>query len=107
MTRSLSASLCIALALAAAPALADDDHERAHRAVQAGEVLPLRTVLDNVARDFPGDVIETELEEWHGRRVYEIKVISPEGNVLKLFYDARDGSLLKAKGRGTERGGRP
>ncbi|HTH15606.1 MAG TPA: PepSY domain-containing protein [Magnetospirillum sp.] len=93
------ASLLLVFWLAALPALADDDHERTHRAVQAGEVVPLKTVLDAVARDFPGDVIETELEEWHGRPVYEIKLISPTGQVMQLHYDARDGSLLKVKGR--------
>lgn len=86
--------------LATAPAGAsDDDHERARRAVQAGQVVPLRTILDSVARDFPGDVIETELEDRHGTPVYEIKVIAPEGRVMKVYYDARDGSLLKVKGK--------
>lgn len=89
-----------ALLLAASPAIAaSDDHDRARRAVQAGEVLPLRTILENAARDCPGDVIETELEDWHGALAYEIKLITPEGRVVKLIYDARDGKLLKSKGR--------
>lgn len=87
------------LLLAASPALSagNDDHERARHAVQSGQVVPLRTVLDNVARDYPGDVIEIELEDQRGQPVYEIKLISPEGRVMKLIYDARDGSLLKSK----------
>ena len=95
------ASLLALVLLAATPtrAAADDDHERARRAVQAGQVLPLRTILDHVARDFPGDVIETELEDHHGTLAYEIKVISPEGRVMKVYYDARDGSVLKVKGK--------
>lgn len=91
--------LALAVTLAATPAGAGDDHDRARRAVQAGEVVPLRTILDNVARDFPGDVIETELESLHGAPAYEIKLIAPDGRVMKLFYDARDGSLLKTKGK--------
>lgn len=99
MKTAIASLLALAL-LAVAPVRAeDDDHERARRAVQAGQVLPLRTILDNVARDFPGDVIETELEEHHGAPVYEIKVISPEGRVMKVYYDARDGSVLKVKGK--------
>lgn len=99
--RTLSAAfLAVSLLLSAAPARArDSDHDRARSAVQAGQVLPLRTILDSVARDYPGDVIETELEESHDRLVYEIKLISPEGRVMKLIYDARDGSLLKVRGK--------
>lgn len=95
------------LALAALLALsstasAGNDHDRARRAVQSGQVLPLRTILDRVAAQFPGDLIEAELEDDHGSPVYEIKLISPEGNVIKLIYDARDGHLISAKGRGVE-----
>lgn len=80
------------------------DHDRARDAVQSGQVLPLETVLAAMRRDFPGDVIEAELDDWHGRPVYEIKLISPDGNVQKLMYDARDGTLLRAKGRGAGHG---
>lgn len=99
MKTAIASLLALALLAAIIPARADDDHERARRAVQAGQVLPLRAILDNAARDFPGDVIETELEDHHGTLVYEIKVISPEGRVMKVYYDARDGSVLKVKGK--------
>jgi uncharacterized membrane protein YkoI len=77
-----------------------DDHERARRALQAGEVLPLRTILEKANAQFPGDLIEAELEDEHGRMVYELKLISPEGKIMKLHYDARDGSLISVKGKG-------
>ncbi|HLO77469.1 MAG TPA: PepSY domain-containing protein [Magnetospirillum sp.] len=89
--------LVLAALLAAATARADSDHDRARRAVQAGEVLPLRTILDQVARDFPGDVIEAELEQRHGIPAYEIKVITTDGRVIKAYYDARTGSQISAK----------
>lgn len=101
MKTAFAPALVLTLLLTAAPfgVVAGDDHDRARSAVQAGRVLPLRTILDNVARDYPGDVIETELEDMHGDPVYEIKLISPEGMVMKLVYDARDGTLIKAKGK--------
>jgi len=92
------------LALAAGPALArDGDHDRARQAVQSGEALPLRTILDKVAAEFPGEMIEAELEDEDGRLAYEIKLITPDGNVLKVYYDARDGRVLKTKGHGKRR----
>lgn len=92
----------LAALLALSTPLSAGDHDRARRAVQSGQVLPLRTILDKATAQFPGDLIEAELEDEHGQIVYEIKLISPEGNVIKLLYDARDGRLLSAKGRGVE-----
>jgi len=40
----------------------DHDHDRARDAVQAGQVLPLKTVLERLERHHPGQVLEVELE---------------------------------------------
>jgi len=89
----------LALGLALAPARADDDHERARAALQAGEVLPLATVLERLQRSHPGQVLEVELEREHGRWVYEIKLLQADGRLLKLALDARSAELLKLKRR--------
>lgn len=97
-------ALALISTLAVVPAGAgEDDHDRARRAVQAGEALPLRTILDKAAAQFPGELIEAELEEEHGRLIYEIKLVTPEGRVRKLLYDARDGTLITPR----RQGGRP
>ncbi|RAU23085.1 hypothetical protein CU669_02655 [Paramagnetospirillum kuznetsovii] len=75
------------------------DHDDARRAVQAGEILPLSAILERVNAEYSGDLIEAELERKHGRPVYEIKLLSKDGKLLKLHYDARDGSALPGKGR--------
>ncbi|MDA8230544.1 MAG: PepSY domain-containing protein [Magnetospirillum sp.] len=80
------------------PLCAEEDHDRALRAMEAGEILPLQTILDRVQADAPGEIVGTELEEEGGRPVYEIRVIAPDGRVLKLLYDARDGTLLRMRG---------
>jgi len=90
----------LAIAAALHPVQAGDDHDRARRAVQAGQVLPLRTILDHAARDYPGEVIEAELDDDDGGRViYELKLITDQGQVVKLYYDAQSGALLKVKGK--------
>lgn len=73
----------------------EHDHDRARRAVQAGEVLPLQEVLARLARRQPGQVLEVELEREDGRWVYEIKLLKPDGRRVKLQLDARDGSPLR------------
>lgn len=97
--------------LAAAPLAAQagerDDHDRARQALQAGEVLPLRTVLERVERDYPGEVIEVELEREQGLWAYEIKLLRRDGGMLELELDARDGSVKKIKGRDAGNPGTP
>jgi uncharacterized membrane protein YkoI len=82
------------------PAAADDDHERARRAVEAGEAMPLTRILERVEADFAGQLLEVELEKDDGRWVYEIELLTPQGNVIELTYDARSGALLETEGRG-------
>lgn len=60
---------------------------------------PLRKVLEQVERDYPGEIIEVELEREDGAWVYEIKLIRKGGDVLELELDARDGSLRGIRGR--------
>ena len=66
-------------------------------------VAPLRSLLAQVHEAYPGQVLEVELErEEYGKGdiwVYEIKLLTEKGRVLKLEYDAINLELLKIKGR--------
>ena len=93
-------ALAATLAIGPGPGRADEsDHEQARQALQAGKVLPLRAVLDIVERDYPGQVMKVEFEEDDGIYLYEIRLLQPGGNLVKLKIDARDGSVLGIKGR--------
>ncbi len=86
------------------------DHDRARAALQAGEILPLPAILDRVAYEFTGQVLEVELESRKGRWIYEIDLLAPDGQVLRLHYDARTTELMSAHGHNLEaaiRQGRP
>ena len=72
----------------------DDDHERAHRAVQAGEVMPLEQVLASLAKDHPGQVLKIELEREEQQWVYEVKLLQADGQLVKLLLDARTAEVL-------------
>ena len=78
-------------------------HDRALRAVEEGRILPLREILTRIDSTYPGQMIEAELEDEGGVMVYEIKMLTRDGRVMTLFYDAGTGELLKAKGRGGRR----
>jgi uncharacterized membrane protein YkoI len=98
-------ALGVAAALALPPAHADSDHDRARAAVQAGQVLPLGTVLEHLAREHPGQVLKVELEQEQGRWIYEVRQVQPGGRLVKLRLDAATGALLDSrdKTRGRDR----
>ena len=98
--RDLAACLLLSVALML-PAHSSDleDHERARRALEAGEIIPLGTVLEKVGRDTPGQVMEVELERKKDRWVYEIKLLRPGGSLVKLLVDASNGTIISRGGR--------
>lgn len=105
------ASLCCALllfALGSGNAVAREplDHDRARQALAAGEVLPLRTILERVEREHPGQVMEVELERRDEGWIYEIKLLRAGGELSKLKVDARDGRILDVRQRHEHREGK-
>lgn len=76
------------------------DHELARQALQQGQVLPLRQVLDQVERAYQGQVLKIEFEHEDGRYIYEIRLLQKDGRVAKLKVDAVDGRVLQIRRRG-------
>lgn len=103
--RKLVLALCAALlACSSAAHSADDDHDRARQALEAGEVLPLHAILVRVEREQSGQVLDVELEREHvgnrDRWVYEIKMLRSDGALVKLKVDARNGTIIGKKNKG-------
>jgi uncharacterized membrane protein YkoI len=88
----------------------EKDHERARKALEAGEVLPLKTILERVERAYPGQVMDVELERDHQgsaeRWIYKVKVLGSGGTLVRLKVNARDGTVLGSKSQGQSTGGR-
>ena len=101
--RVLAALLIAALAVGAAAPASASDHDRARRAVEEGRILPLKDILARAQGAYPGQVIEAELEDEGGMVVYEIKMLTADGRVMKLSYNAATGELLKTRARGRQR----
>lgn len=81
-------------------AVADEDG-KINNNIEA--VAPLRSLLAQVLEAYPGQVLEVELErEERGAGdiwLYEVKLLTKKGSVLKLEYDAITLELLKVKGK--------
>lgn len=118
--KPLVALLCLALAWALAPATlsadegegaddhdrrgsvpihgwTDEDHsyDRARRATERGEILPLETIYARALARIPGRVLEAELERKGGLWVYELKILDDRGRLFEVYLDASTGAILK------------
>lgn len=101
------------LLLAPIAVWSDSDQNRSRMAVQAGEIMPLRLVLEQVEKVHPGQVLEVELEHEHGHKmarmgvaetadilwIYEIKMLNKDGRLQKLLVDAKTGEVIGIKQR--------
>jgi uncharacterized membrane protein YkoI len=95
--------LALAVVLSAGAQARDrGDHERAREAVVAGQILPLRAVLERLEREHAGQVLEIELESEDRRWVYEVKLLQPGGQLLKLEIDAGTGEVIGRRVRSRE-----
>ena len=100
--RTYGAVLCaLVLTLGSGLTHADSDHDRARQALQAGEVLPLATILERVEREHAGKVLDVELDRDNDdglvRWVYKVKVLTTGGMRIKLQIDAKSGDLISRK----------
>jgi len=111
---ALAAVLCAAALALPDPARADaNDQARAREAMLSGEVAPLSELLARVESLYAGEIIEVEMEEdeelqWtpEGQTpilLYDIKLLTPQGNLVKLKFEARGLELLTVDGHDSER----
>ena len=73
----------------------DDDQDRAFRALEAGEILPLDVILRRVSEVAVGVPIEVELERDDGVWVYYLEIRGPRGRIVELEVDAATGRVLE------------
>lgn len=86
----VAAPMCAALA-------GKDDHVEARELLRRGKILPLAQILAAAQKRVPGDVIEVELERDDGLWQYKVKVLTPTGQVRKLYLDARNAAVTRIK----------
>lgn len=96
---TLLLSLGLAALLTVTPASSRDlDQDEALRLRREGLILPLEQLLEQAMQRYPGArLLEAELEQEHGRYIYEIELLTADGVARELELDAADGRLLKDK----------
>lgn len=81
------------------------DQQAATQALAAGEVMPLRAVLDTIKTAYPGQVMNVAFEREPELWVYKIRLLQDDGRLLKLKVDARTGKVIAKKSRARHRQG--
>jgi hypothetical protein len=99
-------ALTLALAIPAglpAAALASPvrqlSHNEVRRAVDAGELLPLSSILDAVRLHSSLDPIEIRALTKDGIFLYEVLLLRPDGRVVLLFFDGGTAELVDIVGQ--------
>lgn len=97
MGRLIAGFLLAGALLAPGLAVAGEGHDKAKRLKEAGEILPLESVITMATSKKPGRVIEAELKSSRGGYVYEIELVDKDGVVWELKYDAKTGEMISTK----------
>lgn len=70
----------------------------------ASDAIAITEALAQAQERFEGTVIEAELDVGRPHEktdvVYELRMLTPRGDILRIRIDARDGTILEADGRG-------
>ncbi|MGF1701505.1 hypothetical protein L4D09_14500 [Photobacterium makurazakiensis] len=80
----------------------DEDHDDVMQAVQQGLIQPYSALQEVVSKQLRGRIIKVELEEDDDIWIYELKLIDPNNNIVKVEYEARTLSIIEIKGRALE-----
>jgi uncharacterized membrane protein YkoI len=105
MRKLFSVLLVAAVVVSPPSSAADQDAARAARV--RGEVLPLASVLAAARRLVAGELLDAELERDDGRWIYELEMLTPDGRVVELEFDAKTGELLEMEDARPRRGKKP
>jgi uncharacterized membrane protein YkoI len=91
----LTLIFCLAAAaISSNVAFGESDHQESRRLMEQGEILPLQQILDYLGQEQVGRVLEVELEQVHGRYIYEIELLGEDGRVLGYEIDATTGKII-------------
>jgi uncharacterized membrane protein YkoI len=95
-----------------APALNGPVLAQATPLPQSGRsVIAFRDAIDRVLERYEGEIVEAELKRGRPGEytdiVYEMRLLTAQGNMLRIRVDAASGDILEVDGRGLTRARRP
>ena len=80
-----------------APYAAEVDQDEALARRQREEIKPLSEVLAVGQSVVPGEVVRVRMKHVRGRAAYELKIITPQGQLREIYIDAMTLDTLKVE----------
>jgi len=75
----------------------DDLSNKVIEWVKEGKVLPFGTIMQRYQSRLKGRLLDLEVEQKHGRIIYELEILRDDGIVYEIKIDAKTGEWLKEK----------
>ncbi len=66
----------------------------AREGVRGGRLVPLESVIRNIARSTPGRLLDAGLEDQGGRPIYRVRWQADNGQRIDFIVDARTGQIV-------------
>jgi len=66
----------------------------AREGVRGGRLVPLESVIRNIARSTPGRLLDAGLEDQGGRPIYRVRWQAASGQRIDFIVDARSGAII-------------
>ena len=77
---------------------------RARQAIARGEIQPLRHLFAAVSRHSEAEIIDVDLHETPQGWVYALRILTPQGHVRDLYFDARTLEMMQFKDNSADGG---
>ncbi|RNF35599.1 PepSY domain-containing protein [Paracoccus methylarcula] len=101
------APILASLLLLPLPVAGQDIAPRSEAAISAFRPLPLHEIAESVTNRYRGRIIAANIVPPHpferrleAQLIYEIRLITPQSNLLNIRLDARTGRFMEIAGRG-------
>lgn len=92
--------LALAVGMISSPSCNAHDDDLSNKVVEwvkEGKVLPFDTIMQRYESRLQGRLLDLEVEQKHGRIIYELEILRDDGIVYEINIDAKTGEWLKEK----------
>ena len=79
-----------------------EEHEKKHAAKEKKKLelgrtarISIEQAIQTAKQQVSGKVIEAELEEEHGKRVWEVEIMTTDDRIRKIYIDSETGGIAE------------
>jgi uncharacterized membrane protein YkoI len=77
-------------------------HDKVREAMRMGRIVPLSQIRRAVLKEFSGKIIQVRLFELNNKKrpyIYNIRLITDDGELISVTFDATSAKILSVKGK--------